>query len=324
MKDLITKLISLSVKIKVVIATCCLLVVAVPVAAVIIQNSYEQPLIIETTTKKEETKTTIKEEKTTSDLENSTLVETNFESDVYVTKNIADNGIALTQSTTKKQQTTNNKTNTTTTKQIISDDVKKYYPYGVDGLTYLGTKNGRVFYAGRKGYSREFNCVHCGFCFYDYDEITDWYCYTCYWNGLGKQQNEDNVYLKELFIQKFGVTKETIGNEYKELCQEYGEKYALQLIGEKYPGRTGYDGEIIAENYTNDYFTLNEKGLFLAKTPFYSISQADYRVRNSTDCFGCGAHVDRGDNYHCPWCGQLQEELETMEGVWENEIVGMW
>ena len=111
---------------------------------------------------------------------------------------------------------------------------------------------------------------------------------------------------------------------WKELCQEYGEKYALQLIGEKYPGRTGYDGEIIAENYTNDYFTLNEKGLFLAKTPFYSISQADYRVRNSTDCFGCGAHVDRGDNYHCPWCGQLQEELETMEGVWENEIVGMW
>lgn len=323
MKDFISKLASLSAGVKSIIVICCLLVVAVPVAVIISQDSVKQPAIIDTTTKKE--KTTITEEKNKIVSENSTLTDKITETETSITKNIQNDELTtITNSITIKQESTNNKTNTTTTKQSVSDDVKKYYPFGVSKLTYLGTKNGRVYYSGRMGYMGEYNCVHCGFLFYDYDEITDWYCYTCYWNGLGKQQNEDNVYLKELFIQKFGVTKETIGNEYKELCQEYGEKYALQLIGEKYPGRTGYDGEIIAENYTNDYFTLNEKGLFLAKTPFYSISQADYRVRNSTDCFGCGAHVDRGDNYHCPWCGQLQEELETMEGVWENEIVGMW
>lgn len=317
MKNFISKLASLSAGVKSIIVICSLLVVAVPVAAVIIQNSYEQPLIIETTTKKEETKTTIKEEKTTSDLENSTLVETNFESEVSATKNMEDNEITLTQSTSKKQQPSNNKTNTSTTKQSISNDIKKYYPHGVDGLTYLGTKNGRVFYAGRKGYSREFNCVHCGFCFYDYDEITDWYCYTCYWNGLNEQDVRVNTEFKEKFIQTYGCTKEEMANEYKALCEEYGEPYAIQKIGEKYPGKTGSDGIVIALNSEHSYYSLNtDEELYFAGNPYIFMSQADFRVKNSTDCSDCGAHIKRGDNYHCPWCGGLQEELETMIGTW--------
>ena len=315
MKDLITKLISLSVKIKVVIAACCLLVVAVSVAVIISQDSVKQPAIIDTTTKKE--KTTITEEKNKIVSENSTLTDKITETETSTTKNIQNDELTITNSTTKKQESTNNKTKTTTTKQSISDDVKKYYPYGVDGLTYLGTKNGRVFYAGRKGYSREFNCVHCGFCFYDYDEITDWYCYTCYWNGLNEQDVRVNTEFKEKFIQTYGCTKEEMANEYKALCEEYGEPYAIQKIGEKYPGKTGSDGIVIALNSEHSYYSLNtDEELYFAGNPYIFMSQADFRVKNSTDCSDCGAHIKRGDNYHCPWCGGLQEELETMIGTW--------
>ena len=317
MKDFISKLASLSAGVKSIIVICCLLVVAVPVA-VIIQDSVKQPAIIETTTKKENQKTTTKEEENTIISENSILTDKITETETSITKNIQNDELTtITNSTTIKQESTNNKTNTTTTKQSISDDIKKYYPFGVSKLTYLGTKNGRVYYAGRMGYADEYNCVNCKFCFYDYDEITDWYCYTCYWNGLNEQNDRVNAEFKEKFIQTYGCTKEEIANEYKAFREEYGEHYALQMIEEKYPGKTGSDGSMIALNSEWSYYSLNTDGeLYFAGNPYIFMSQADFRVKNSTDCSGCGAHIKRGDNFHCPWCGGLQEELDTMIGTW--------